>query len=60
MKMREWGNSGLTVSALSTGAMNLSFGTGKAVEASGGVQVIRAAVERGINFFDTAQAYVLP
>jgi aryl-alcohol dehydrogenase-like predicted oxidoreductase len=57
MKMRELGNSGLTVSALGMGAMNLSFGTGKAVEESEGVRVLRAAVERGINFFDTAQAY---
>jgi aryl-alcohol dehydrogenase-like predicted oxidoreductase len=57
MKMRQLGNSGLTVSALGMGAMNLSFGTGKAVEESEGIQVIRAAVERGINFFDTAQAY---
>jgi aryl-alcohol dehydrogenase-like predicted oxidoreductase len=57
MKMRQLGNSGLTVSALGMGAMNLSFGTGKAVEESEGVRVLRAAVERGINFFDTAQAY---
>jgi aryl-alcohol dehydrogenase-like predicted oxidoreductase len=57
MKMRKLGNSGLTVSALGMGAMNLSFGTGKAVEQSEGIQVLRAAVERGINFFDTAQAY---
>jgi aryl-alcohol dehydrogenase-like predicted oxidoreductase len=57
MKMRQLGNSGLTVSALGMGAMNLSFGTGKAVETSEGVRVLRAAVERGINFFDTAQAY---
>ena len=55
--MRELGNSGLTVSALGMGAMNLSFGTGKAVEESEGIRVLRAAVERGINFFDTAQAY---
>jgi aryl-alcohol dehydrogenase-like predicted oxidoreductase len=39
------------------GAMNLSFGTGKAVEESEGIRVLRAAVDRGINFFDTAQAY---
>jgi aryl-alcohol dehydrogenase-like predicted oxidoreductase len=57
MKMRQLGNSGLTVSSLGMGAMNLSFGTGKAVETSEGVRVLRAAVERGINFFDTAQAY---
>ena len=56
MKMRQFGNSGLTVSALGMEAINLSFGTGKAVdEGEGeGVRVLRAAVERGINFFDTA------
>ncbi|HEX8606104.1 MAG TPA: aldo/keto reductase [Pseudoduganella sp.] len=57
MKVRQLGNSGLAVSALGIGAMNLSFGTGKAVEESEGIRVLRAAVERGINFFDTAQAY---
>jgi aryl-alcohol dehydrogenase-like predicted oxidoreductase len=57
MKMRKLGQSGLEVSALGMGAMNLSFGTGQAVAESEGIQVIRAAVERGINFFDTAQAY---
>ena len=57
MKMRQLGNSGLTVSSLGMGAMNLSFGTGKAVETGEGIAVLRAAFERGINFFDTAQAY---
>jgi aryl-alcohol dehydrogenase-like predicted oxidoreductase len=57
LKMRQLGNSGLTVSALGMGAMNLSFGTGKAVDESEGVRVLRAAVETGITFFDTAQAY---
>jgi aryl-alcohol dehydrogenase-like predicted oxidoreductase len=57
MKMRQLGNSGLTVSSLGMGAMNLSFGTGKAVGTREGIQVLRAAFERGINFFDTAQAY---
>jgi aryl-alcohol dehydrogenase-like predicted oxidoreductase len=37
--------------------MNLSYGTGKAVDESAGIKVLHAAVERGINFFDTAQAY---
>ncbi|MEY4100513.1 MAG: hypothetical protein RL300_1684 [Pseudomonadota bacterium] len=57
MKMRQLGTSGLTVSALGMGAMNLSFGTGRAVDESEGIRVLRAAVDRGINFFDTAQAY---
>ena len=57
MQMRQLGNSGLTVSALGMGAMNLSFGTGKAADEDTGIRVLRAAVDRGINFFDTAQAY---
>lgn len=57
MKTRKLGNSGLEVSALGMGVMNLSFGTGKAVEESEGVKIIRAGVERGITFFDTAQGY---
>ncbi|HEU4789288.1 MAG TPA: aldo/keto reductase, partial [Flavobacterium sp.] len=57
MKTRILGNSGLEVSALGMGVMNLSFGTGIAVEESQAIQVIRTAVERGITFFDTAQAY---
>ena len=57
MMKRKLGNSGLEVSAIGMGVMNLSFGTGHAVEQSEGVRVIHAAIERGINFFDTAQAY---
>ncbi|BCG47230.1 Oxidoreductase, aldo/keto reductase family [Citrifermentans bremense] len=57
MKMRKLGNSGLEVSAIGMGCMNLSFGTGKAVDISEGVQVIRAGYEKGITFFDTAEAY---
>ncbi len=57
MKKRKLGNSGLEVSALGMGCMNLSFGTGQAVDTSIGVKVIRAGVERGITFFDTAEGY---
>lgn len=57
MIKRQLGKSGLEVSALGMGVMNLSFGTGKAVEQKEGVKVIRAAVEKGITFFDTAQGY---
>jgi aryl-alcohol dehydrogenase-like predicted oxidoreductase len=57
MKYRKLGNSGLEVSALGMGCMNLSFGTGEAKAVSDGVQIIRAAVERGITFFDTAEGY---
>ncbi|MBU5614174.1 aldo/keto reductase [Geomonas azotofigens] len=57
MKKRKLGNSGLEVSAIGMGCMNLSFGTGKAVDISEGVEVIRAGYEQGITFFDTAEAY---
>jgi aryl-alcohol dehydrogenase-like predicted oxidoreductase len=57
MMTRQLGSSGLEVSALGMGVMNLSFGTGKAVEQSEGIKIIHAAIEKGINFFDTAQAY---
>jgi aryl-alcohol dehydrogenase-like predicted oxidoreductase len=57
MKNRKLGNSGLEVSALGMGCMNLSFGTGKAADTNYGVNTIRTAVERGITFFDTAEAY---
>lgn len=57
MQKRKLGNSGLEVSALGMGSMNLSFGTGKAADINDGIQVIRSAFEKGINFFDTAEAY---
>ncbi len=57
MQKRKLGNSGLEVSALGMGCMNLSFGTGKAVDIDQGIRVIRAGYENGITFFDTAEAY---
>lgn len=57
MKTRKLGNSGLEVSAIGMGCMNLSFGTGQAVEVSQGIEVIRAGYDKGITFFDTAEAY---
>jgi aryl-alcohol dehydrogenase-like predicted oxidoreductase len=57
MQKRKLGNSGLEVSAVGMGCMNLSFGTGKAVNINEGVKVIRAGYEKGITFFDTAEAY---
>ncbi len=54
---RKLGQSGLEVSALGLGTMGLSFGYGPAVERSAAIALIRAAVERGVTFFDTAQAY---
>jgi aryl-alcohol dehydrogenase-like predicted oxidoreductase len=57
MKTRKLGKSGLEVSALGMGCMNLSFGTGKAVDTIDGLKTIRAGFEKGITFFDTAEAY---
>jgi aryl-alcohol dehydrogenase-like predicted oxidoreductase len=47
----------LEVSALGMGAMGLSFGLGPAADKQEGIKVLRSAVERGITFFDTAEAY---
>jgi len=57
MKQRQLGRSGLEVSALGFGCMGLSYGYGPAVDRAAGVQLIRQAVERGVTFFDTAEAY---
>src|SRR5271169_1674626 len=57
MKTRTLGKSGLEVSALGLGCMGLSFGYGPAVEKQHGISLIRAAVERGVTFFDTAEVY---
>jgi aryl-alcohol dehydrogenase-like predicted oxidoreductase len=57
MKKRELGNSGLEVSALGLGCMGLSFGYGPAQEKDDAIRLIRAAYERGVTFFDTAEAY---
>ena len=57
MKKRKLGRSNLEVSALGLGCMGLSFGYGPAVEKQHGISLIRAAVERGVTFFDTAEVY---
>jgi aryl-alcohol dehydrogenase-like predicted oxidoreductase len=57
MQKRALGNSGLTVSAIGLGCMGLSFGYGPPVEHQHGIALIRAAVERGVTFFDTAEIY---
>jgi aryl-alcohol dehydrogenase-like predicted oxidoreductase len=57
MQKRKLGKSDLEVSALGLGCMGLSFGLGPAVETKDGIALIRAAVERGITFFDTAEIY---
>ena len=57
METRRLGKSSLEVSALGFGCMGLSFGYGPPVDTQAGISVIRAAVERGITFFDTAEVY---
>src|SRR5438046_149089 len=57
METRKLGKSGLQVSALGLGCMGLSFGYGPAVDKKEGITLIRAAVERGVTFFDTAEVY---
>jgi len=57
MQVRKLGNSGLEVSALGLGCMGLSFGFGPAVEKAQGIALIRAAADRGVTFFDTAEVY---
>ena len=57
METRILGNSGLEVSAIGLGCMGLSFGYGPAVDQQTGINLIRAAVERGVTFFDTAEVY---
>ncbi|WP_134088003.1 aldo/keto reductase [Olivibacter sp. XZL3] len=57
MPKRILGNSGLEVSALGLGCMGLSFGYGPATDKKEAVQLIRAAYEGDITFFDTAECY---
>ena len=57
MKTRELGTSGLSVSALGLGCMGMSFGLGPAADPQDMIQLIGAAVERGVTFFDTAEVY---
>jgi aryl-alcohol dehydrogenase-like predicted oxidoreductase len=57
MQKRKLGKSNLEVSAIGLGCMGLSFGYGPAVDKKEGISLIRAAVERGVTFFDTAEVY---
>jgi aryl-alcohol dehydrogenase-like predicted oxidoreductase len=57
MQKRKLGKSNLEVSALGLGCMGLSFGFGPSVAKKDGIALIRAAVERGVTFFDTAEVY---
>ena len=57
MQKRKLGKSNLEVSAIGLGCMGMSFGYGPAGEKQEMISVIRAAVERGVTFFDTAEVY---
>jgi aryl-alcohol dehydrogenase-like predicted oxidoreductase len=57
MQKRKLGKNNLVVSALGLGCMGLSSGFGPPVEKQYGISLIRAAFERGVTFFDTAEAY---
>src|SRR6202048_3607960 len=57
MQKRKLGKSNLEVSAIGLGCMGLSFGYGPPVDRQEGISLIRAAVERGVTFFDAAEVY---
>jgi aryl-alcohol dehydrogenase-like predicted oxidoreductase len=57
MKKRVLGKSGLEVSAIGFGCMGISFGYGQPMEKNAAIALLREAFERGVTFFDTAEAY---
>ena len=57
MQKRTLGKTGLEVSAIGFGCMGISFGYGPATSREDGVAIVRAAVDGGVTFFDTAEAY---
>src|SRR6187200_404038 len=57
MKKRKLGNSGLEVSTIGLGCMGMSFGYGPPKDKQEMISLLRAAVERGVTFFDTAEVY---
>ena len=57
METRTLGNSGLQVSALGLGCMGLSYGYGPATDKQASIDLIHAAFDKGVTFFDTAEAY---
>jgi aryl-alcohol dehydrogenase-like predicted oxidoreductase len=57
MQKRKLGKSNLEVSAIGLGCMGMSFSYGPPMDKKEGIALIRAAVERGVTFFDTAEVY---
>ena len=57
MKKRELGKSGLEVSAIGLGCMGMSSGYGPPKDKREMISLLRAAVERGVTFYDTAEIY---
>src|SRR5881296_2020332 len=57
MQQRKLGKHGLAVSALGLGCMGMSYGYGPAADKQEMIALIRKAVEHGVTFFDTAEAY---
>jgi len=57
MQKRKLGNGNLEVSALGLGCMGMSYGYGPAADKQEMISLIRTAIKRGINFFDTAEVY---
>ena len=57
MQKRKLGKFGLEVSAIGFGCMGMSYGYGPATDRGEAIKLIRAAYERGVTFFDTAEAF---
>jgi len=57
MQKRKLGKNNLEVSAIGLGCMGMSFGYGPPADETEMISLIRAAVERGVTFFDTAEVY---
>ncbi len=57
MRKRRLGTSDLEVSSIGFGCMGLNFSYGQGIEKQAAISLLRSAVERGITFFDTAEAY---